>query len=142
MRLAHRLLVVIACLQAMTIVDPAGAADPYADAVAQSKVDALAPAYREWYLQTMRPSFSAFFQPLASRCIEEAPLRDKETLGLVFTVTRDGRVKQILWATRTPFTNCLQTSLRTKVFPRAPKDEFYFGLQLDFKNQGKGVGST
>jgi len=103
-------------------------ATPYEDAEPQAKADALSPVTRDYYLKELRPSFSALFQSLLDACASRVSADTQSSFGLVFTVTPQGTVKQVLWKTPNQFTECLEPGLRAAKFPPAPKEEFFFGL--------------
>jgi hypothetical protein len=103
----------------------------FADANALAKADSTAPATRDWYLQSMRPAFRQVFEPALSSCAGQAVQQDvQKGFALVFTVTSEGRVKQVLWDAETTWTACLDKTLRDASFPPAPKPEFFFGVEI------------
>jgi hypothetical protein len=109
---------------------PVSAGTPYEEAFAQGKADALDPDSRAWYLQVLRPAFRPAFQPMLEKCLAEAPEAATRGFGLVFTVTSEGTVRQVLWRSENALSACIEPQLRRASFPKAPKDEFFFGLEV------------
>jgi hypothetical protein len=110
----------------------ASAIENYAEASAQGKLDATNPAYREWYLNEMRPAFSKVFGPSLNECISVATNAETKAFGLMFTVTPEGVLQRAYWKTPGEFAACLEKRLRAVRFPASPIPEFYFGLEASF----------
>lgn len=115
----------------VTSVSPAHAAGlDYATAMAQSKEDALNPAYRDWYLNQMRPAFSAAVRQGLAECV---PLdaEGRPAMGMVLVVDDTGAVRQSVARGDSTFDRCLQTKLAAHRYPAAPKADFHFGFEAN-----------
>ena len=97
---------------------------------ALGREDATNPLFEEWYLGQMRPAFMPVFQTGLGRCASLARGRELVSLGLVFVVRADGSVGDFFASDNTRFASCLEDTIRRQTYPAAPKEEFYFGLDL------------
>ncbi len=115
-----------------TLVVSAGAAHAaeldYATAMAQSKEDALNPAYRDWYLNQMRPAFSAAVREGLAACVP-MDAQGRPAMGMVLVVDDTGAVRQSVARGDSTFDRCLQGKLVAHRFPAAPKADFHFGFE-------------
>jgi hypothetical protein len=103
-------------------------ASPYDDAQPQARADALDPQTKHYYLNELRPAFSAVFQVMLNACASKFTADTQATFGLVLTVTAQGTAKQVLWRTPNEFTACLEPGIRAAKYPPAPKPEFFLGM--------------
>jgi len=101
---------------------------PYDRAQPQARADALNPETQDYYLNKLRPAFSAVFQIMLNACTSKFTADTQSTFGLVLTVTPQGTAKQVLWRTPNEFTECLEPGIRAAKYPPAPKDEFFLGM--------------
>jgi hypothetical protein len=102
----------------------------YAQAQAQSKEDALNPAYREWYLSQLRPAFTTVLSQALAACLP-MDVSERPGLGLVMVLDQDGKVSKTLMRGESPVYNCLQGKLETHRFPAGPKADFHFGFEIN-----------
>ena len=115
--------------KALSLSAPAAAGGtPYDNAQPQARADALNPETQDYYLNKLRPAFSAVFQIMLNACASKFTADTQSTFGLVLTVTPQGTAKQILWRTPNEFTECLEPGIRAARYPPAPKDEFFLGM--------------
>ena len=103
-------------------------ASPYDDAQAQAKTDTLNSETRSCFVNELRPAFNVVFQGLLNGCAQEMTADSQSHFGLVFTVTPDGSIRQVLWRSTSRFTECLEPGLRAAKLPPAPKPEFFVGM--------------
>jgi hypothetical protein len=105
-------------------------ATSYDEAKRISRKDATDTTHRDWYLGQMRPAFRQLFEPLLQACAASTKATEPPSFGLVFVVSSSGLPGRLFWREHSDLTRCLEEGIRRMSFPPAPKNEFYFGLEV------------